>query len=74
MTTLLGQVSWSFLGIRLTSDLFSAVISHDSVFSSLKKVLHEFSTLSSALTEVNLDFIHFKLTTLIQESLSRQTA
>ena len=74
MTTLLGQVSWSFLEIRLTSDLFFAVISHDSVFSSLKKVLHESSTLSSALTEVNLDFIYFKLTTFIQESFSRQTA
>ena len=62
----------SFLKTRLISDSFSTVVLHGSVFSPVKKVLQESSTLPSALTKVNLDFLYFNLPTLIKKSLTRQ--
>ena len=58
--------------MRNQSNSFSIVVSHGSVFSSVKEVLQVSSTLSAALTEVNLNFLYLNLPTLIIESFSRQ--
>ena len=44
------------------------------VFTWVKKALQEFSTFSSALTEVSSNFLYFNLSTLIKESFSSHIA